>query len=188
MRSSRFTVAALCVVLAGLEVLHPATAQDAQQQVWIGVHVALLVGYALLCVALWTSAPNALARASVAVFGVLNAAFLAIEGLGVGAPMLLLANVTGAAWSAALLTRVRESRVLTVLLAAAWVLFVAGAFGLPVIVSRVAAIGVMAWLVYTGGRAAIGGALLAFAAVLRQHVGPEAALGLLCVAAAITAE
>ena len=43
----------------------------------------------------------------------------------------------------------------------------------------------MAWLAYRGGTADIGSALLVFAAVLRQHVGPEAALGLLCVAAAL---
>ena len=83
------------------------------------LHVALLVGYALLAGALYRTTASPLARAALVVFAVLNSAFLVVDGLVVGlrAPVdpasadalwatpavMLLANATGAAWCAALL-------------------------------------------------------------------------------------
>jgi len=76
-------------------------------------------------------------------------------------------------------------RLLVVLLALTWLAFVGSALGLPVLISRVLAIATLGWLVHGSGPAALGAALLVFGAVLRQHVGPEAALGLLCVAGSL---
>jgi hypothetical protein len=58
--------------------------------------------------------------------------------------------------------------------------------GLPTLVSRLAATATAALLVYARGAQAIPPALLIVSAVLRQHVGPEAALGLVFLAAALS--
>jgi hypothetical protein len=73
--------------------------------------------------------------------------------------------------------------------AVTWLLFAASAAPLgpaavAAVLSRVAALATGAWAVYQRGTIGIPFALLAFAAVLRQHVGPEAALGLVCIACA----
>jgi hypothetical protein len=70
-----------------------------------------------------------------------------------------------------------------------WLLFAASAAPLgpaagAAVLSRVAALATGAWVVYQRGAIGIPFALLAFAAVLRQHVGPEAALALVCIACA----
>ena len=54
-----------------------------------------------------------------------------------------------------------------------------------VLVSRIAALGAGFWTVYQNAGSGIPIALLIFASVLRQHVGAEAALGLVFVAIAI---
>jgi hypothetical protein len=67
-----------------------------------------------------------------------------------------------------------------------WLSFVASTFvpaGGPV--SRVAALATGAWSVFAVGARRVPFALLVFAAVLRQHAGPEAALGLVCIAFAL---
>jgi hypothetical protein len=70
-----------------------------------------------------------------------------------------------------------------------WLLFAASAAPVgpaagAAVLSRVAALATGAWVVYQRGTIGIPFALLAFAAVLRQHVGPEAALGLGCISLA----
>ncbi len=201
----------LCVALAVLELVHPAFSDgavaDAVTPLWLPLHLALMVGYALLAVLLWLTATTRLSRLAVVVFAVLNSVFLAIDGLVIGlrAPVdpgsadalwaspaaTILADASGAMWCASLLALVADrdraplSRAAMVLLALTWVTFVGAAFGVPVFVSRGLAVAVGAWQVYRSGTSALASALLAFGAVLRQHVGPEAALGLLCVAAAL---
>jgi hypothetical protein len=66
-----------------------------------------------------------------------------------------------------------------------WFTFVLGGF-LPfaAALSRVVALAVGASLVYAAGIGGLAIALLIFAAVIRQHAGAEAALGMLCIAVA----
>jgi hypothetical protein len=155
--------------------------------------------------------PTALVeRALLALFAVCNTAFLGIDGVLVGLlarsdppaadalwnspPVGVLANLTGAAWSAALLalavqrypSRERPAAVL-VESALTWAAFVASSF-LPLagVISRVLAAATGAMGVQAAGRAGLPFALLVFSAVLRQHVGSEAALGMLCVAIGLT--
>jgi hypothetical protein len=232
---------------------------------WVPLHVGLLLGYLVLTWRLWLSVtPPATpgshgqtlcgaARVALVVFAALNSIFLAFDGIAVGllttsepaaadtlwsAPAVsLLANATGAIWSAAVLlvaavwsspaappsspspgaaandtgtpARVLSPSVgrsgaadgesrrflgaavsgwpLLVGLALIWLTFVAStpAIGLAPLVSRLAATIMAASLVYRSGAPALPTALAIMAAVLRQHVGPEAALGLLVVAGAL---
>jgi hypothetical protein len=102
-----------------------------------------------------------------------------------------LANLTGATWSAAVLSVAAAlhptGRVAGVGLTATYLAFVASAppLALPLVVSRLTALATGAWVAYSRGPSAAPFALLAFAAVLRQHVGPEAALGMLLVFVAL---
>ena len=68
-----------------------------------------------------------------------------------------------------------------------WVAFVASAppLSAPPVISRLLAAATGAWIVYSRGTAGVPVALLVFAAVLHQHVGLEAALGLLLVSVAL---
>jgi hypothetical protein len=68
-----------------------------------------------------------------------------------------------------------------------WLTFAASVppLGAPQVISRGAALAVGAWVVYRTGTAGVPAALLVFAAVLHQHVGPEAALGLVFVSLAL---
>src|SRR4051794_6992907 len=101
---------AVCGALAILELAHPPTPQGST---WLPLHVALVCGYLGLISILWRTAqpPNTPVRIALALFIVANTAFLALDGLAVGlgatpapaAADALLANVTGAAWCAALL-------------------------------------------------------------------------------------
>jgi hypothetical protein len=189
---------AIPLALGGLELVHPASPAAAGW--WIPFHIALIVGYGLLVAVLW-SVPNAhatVARAVLAVFLASNVLFLAIDGVGAQSdadalsanPLVeALANVTGAAWSLALLSvaatlqLVGRTRIVVGGSILAWLTFVASSY-LPGagLASRAAAVATGAWAVYTAGTSAVPFALLVFAAVLRQHVGPEAALGMLSIA------
>jgi hypothetical protein len=184
---------AACVVLAVLELVHPASSDaGAAGSMWVPLHVALIGGYGLLSWLLWRTG-TAVLRVALIVFVLANTALMASEGLMIGLPAgTLLGNVTGAAWSFALLSLAAAlyplalDRVMAALLAMTWLVFVAGATPLEMspLLSRATAIVTAAWLTYRGGPFALPSAVLVFAAVLRQHVGPEAALGLLCVGAA----
>jgi hypothetical protein len=178
---------------------------------WIPLHVFLLLGYCLLVgVVLWPaaskgSAPSWWPRAMLAMFCIFNTAYLVLDGLivpGVDAatadqiwnsPWLTgLANAVGATWAAALLVcapgwlSARTARAVHIGLAVTWLAFVAGAaFPATTLAGRFIALTTGAALVYARGAPALPFALLVFAAVLRQHVGPEAALAMVFVAAAI---
>jgi hypothetical protein len=176
-----------CLVLALLELVHPASEGGS---VWVPLHVALLVAYAALCTLLWLSTPSHLARAALVAFGLANTLFLAIDGLlGLSStPVQLLADVVGALWCLALFALAAQhgDRPTFALLVLAWLAFVASAapLGITPLVSRALVLAAGAWLVYRSGTSAMPAALLVFAGVLRQHVGPEAALGMVCVAIA----
>jgi hypothetical protein len=148
-------------------------------------------------------------RMVLAIFVVCNTAYVLVDGVVVGflassdpatadtwwkSPLLtVVADITGAAWAASLLLvaatlgPIQPRQFTFVALALTWLAFVASAppVSIPPLASRVIAVGSGAWAVYRAGRAATPFALLVFAAVLRQHVGPEAALGMLCIAAAL---
>jgi hypothetical protein len=209
--------AALVVVslaVAVLEVLHPAwTDGDVAEAVasagslWLPLHVGLLLGYALLVWCVWRLQHHR--RHFLLLFGVLNSLFLLVDGVLVGllastdpaaadalwsSPVVfLLANLTGATWSLALLVLAahlapgRIDRWTGGLFGATWLVFVASALPLPVgpSFSRAAAVATAGWLAYRDGRPAVPAAVLVFGAVLRQHVGAEAALGLVCLAVAV---
>jgi hypothetical protein len=157
----------------------------------------------------WRAAARVACRVALVVFFLANAMFLVVDGLVVGLraatdpvgvdaiwespTVILLANVAGAAWCLALLSlaavRVPADldRATAFLLALTWLVFLVSATQLQAAqpLSRVAAIGTAAWLVFRGGAPALPCALLVLSAVLRQHVGPEAALGIVLVAAAL---
>jgi hypothetical protein len=203
---------AVPLALAALELLHPTWSDDSPSQAvgaigvgWLVLHAALILGYGVLVWILWP--PAALvARVLLALFALTNTAFLAVDGVGVGllAPTqpqagdalwtsLLtgtLAALAGATWSAALLalaaTRIppgHRRRAMPIALAATWFLFVISSV-LPVVgfASLLAATAIAAFQVYQRGAAALPFALLVVAAMLHQHVGPEAAGGMLCIA------
>jgi len=192
---------ALCSALAVLELAHPPSPAGSA---WLPLHVALICGYVGLTWVLWRTAPrtHAMLGAALAVFVVANTAFLALDGLAIGlgatpapaAADALLANLTGAAWCAALLGLAAtlapqpHDRPRHILLVLTWLVFVASATPLLAVgslLSRAMATATAAWLVYRHGTDALPSALLVFAAVLRQHVGPEAALGMVSVAVAL---
>jgi len=179
-----------CILLALLELVHPASAGDAASGVWAPLHVALVIAYAALCTLLFLSTPSHLARAALVAFGLANTLFLAIDGLlGLSSPpVLLLADVVGALWCIALfaLAAPQADRLTLALLVLAWLAFVASAtpLGITPLVSRALALAAGAWQVYRSGAPALPTALLLVAGVLRQHVGPEAALGMVFIAIA----
>jgi hypothetical protein len=172
---------------------------------WLPLHLLLIVGYAALVRVLWV--PSILARAVLVVFLVCNTAFLGVDGVAIGllaasdpaaadalwtSPLVtILANVTGATWAASLLsiaaTRhgATSSTPVKVGVVVTWILFVTSVFSVPQLFSRLAAAATGALIVYAQGPAGLAAALLVFAAVLHQHVGPEAALGLLLVSLAV---
>jgi hypothetical protein len=158
---------------------------------------------------------ESLARVLLLLAALGNAAFLAIDGVGTAvlifsirsadaaaaltsmwnSPLLIaLADLAGGAFALALLATAaaiyREARSGLALLA----LMVTGlaflASALPnaspaLLISRIAAVVAGAAMVYRSGANALPFALLVFAAVLPQHVGPPAALGMLMVGAAL---
>jgi hypothetical protein len=127
----------------------------------------------------------------------------------------VLADLAGASWAATLLAvaaarsgpvpavagarsgpvlavaakRSGPARVLGPALGLVWLLFVAGSV-LPyvAVIGRGLALIIAAAAVYTRGTPGLGFALLLLAAVSRQHVGAEAAFGMLCLALAATIE
>ena len=198
----RLTVLVL-VAVAALELTHPGVDQ-ASGDWWLAVHALLLLGYLAVVAIVWRLTSNAYVRAAVIAFAAANTVYLAIDGLAVGwlartdtgaaeqlwnSPvMAVLADVTGALWAAALLLLAdppdrigRTGAVLT------WLTFVASTLVAgAALVSRIVALATGGWSVYRRGAHALSLALLVFAAVLRQHVGPEAALGLVCMAIAVS--
>jgi hypothetical protein len=160
---------------------------------WILLHLALIAAFGALVAVLWPFARWRAARAALVAFAVANTAYLVVDGVfgDVSLSTSALANAAGATWAAALLLMAASascpSRPVIAGLAVTWLAFVASAppVGLPPLVSRLAAATTAAWMVYTTGRSALPAALLTFGAVSRQHVGPEAALGMVCCALAI---
>jgi hypothetical protein len=186
---------------------------------WLPLHVLLLAGYGALVRLLWVLQsrcwagprrwPGTLPRILLVVFLVCNTAYLGVDGLGVGvlAPtdpdsadrlwhseiVAALANLTGAAWAASLLSvaaavsSAGRTRLAVLGLGMTWLTFVASASPLatPPIVSRLAALATGAGVVYVTGNSGVPVALLVFAAVLHQHVGAEAALGVLLIGVAL---
>jgi hypothetical protein len=205
---------AVPLLLGALELGHPtwsdaSTAQGVlgAGQWWIPLHLLLIAGYAGLVWTLW--GPSSVTRVILGAFLGFNTAFLAVDGIAVGllaqtdpvaantlwaSPMVAaLAVLMGATWSAALLGRAAtlskygRARGVRVGLALIWVTYVLSSFLSPPLTSafsRVAALAVGASLVYAAGVDGLALALLTFAAVIRQHAGPEAALGMLCIAVA----
>jgi hypothetical protein len=206
---------AIPIGLAALALSHPTwSGGDVAMAVataggwWLPLHVLLIAGYAALVRLLWVA--NGFARVMLIAFLACNTAYVAVDGVAVGplagsdplaadllwnSPLIiLLADLTGATWSAALLCvaaahiRGTRSKPLVASIVLTWVAFVASAppLSAPPVISRVLAAATGAWLVYSGGPARVPAALLVFAAVLHQHVGAEAALGLVLVSVALT--
>jgi hypothetical protein len=199
------------LALAALELAHPtwggasaARAVAAFGTWWLILHVALIVGYALLVLTLWR-VPSHLGRLALAAFLVCNTAFLAVDGLAIGllAPtesatadalwnspfVVALADATGATWAATLLILAAgytsPSRLVAIALGTVWIaLIVSPVVSVASLVSFAIALAVAAYQVYRGGAAGLPFALLVVAAILPQHVGAEAAAGMLCLALA----
>jgi hypothetical protein len=149
------------------------------------------------------------ARALLAIFTLCNSAYLAVDGIAVGvlaqtdpnaadtlwnSPLVtVLADASGATWAAALIVKglalqgMARGRGDTAGALVTWLVSVASAAPLAGVaaLSRIAALATGARAVYQRGTSGMPFALLVFAAVLRQHVGAEAALGLVCVALAL---
>jgi hypothetical protein len=209
-RSRALRIVVPCA-LAALELTHPTWSEGSVSGAvgaaggwWLPLHLLLIAGYLALVRVLW--GPGVLVHAVLVAFLVCNTAFLAIDGVAGGLLagsdpdavdalwnsqlVTILANLTGATWAASLLSiaaahlhgaQTRIGPVLT------WVAFVVSAppLSAPPVISRLLAAATGAWIVYARGTAGLPVALLAFAAVLHQHVGAEAAFGLLLVAAAL---
>jgi hypothetical protein len=200
------------IALAALELSHPTWSNgDVAQAVaatgawWLPLHVLLIAGYGALVWLLWL--PGGFARAMLIAFLVCNTAFLAIDGLAVGllaqgnpdeadrlwtSPLVtLLANLTGATWAASLLSIAHfygpKGRAALTALVLTFIAFVASAppLSVPPLISRLLAAATGAWIIYASGPKNLPLAALAFAAVLHQHVGAEAALGLVLVSLAL---
>lgn len=196
-----------------LELSHPAWGDGSVAQAvvasgdwWIPLHLLLIAGYGLLVRCLWT--PPRLTRCLLVAFVATNTAFLALDGIGVGLlarsdpaaadalwngpPVVALADATGAAWAAALLATAAtlyprlRGRLVLAGLGLTWLSFVASSV-VPsaALAARALAIATGAWAVYSSGSASVPFALLVFAAPLRQHVGAEAAFGMLCIGLAL---
>ena len=153
------------------------------------------------------------ARALLIVAAIANATFIAIDGIGTGflivdarsnaaglaamwnGPLLVgLADLSGGAFalallvtSAALYREARSGLALAALVTAGLAFLVSALPGASpaVPISRIAALVAGVAMVYRGGAGHMPFALLVFAAVLPQHVGPPAALGTLLVGAAL---
>jgi hypothetical protein len=177
---------------------------------WIPLHVLLVLGYCLLvAVVLWPptstgSLPVWWSRTILIMFCVFNTVYLVVDGVIVArvdvptadamwnSPWVAaLANAVGATWAAALLScalaflPAGPGRAVHIGLAVTWLAFIAGAaFPPATLAGRLIALATGAALVYRRGAPALPFALLVFAGVLRQHVGPEAALAMLVIAAA----
>jgi hypothetical protein len=202
------------ITLAVLELIHTTWSESGLPQAflaaggfWAALHLLLLVGYIVLVWLLWV--PAALPRILLVVFLVSNTAFIGMDGVGVGllaisdpdaadrlwsSPVLAaLANVTGAAWAASLLAvaaficDVGRTRPALLGLGLTWLTFVASTppLAAPSAFSQIAALATGAWFVFTTGASGIPAALLVFAAVLHQHVGAGAVLGILFVCIAL---
>jgi hypothetical protein len=195
------------LLLGALELSHPARTDAATVgDWWIPLHMLLIAGYAGLVWSLWGR--STATRVTLIAFLIPNTAFLAVDGIAVGllasadpdsatavwqSPVVAaLADLTGATWAAALLVQAAmrlpsggRPRATQVGLVLTWLTHVLGRF-LPLAgaLSRVAALAVGASLVYSAGIQGIAPALLTFAAVIPQHAGAEAALGMLCLAVA----
>jgi hypothetical protein len=195
-----------------LELTHPTWSDTSVSQGvaaagswWIPLHVLLIVGDGLLVRMLWT--PTVVNQVVLGGFAAASTAFLAVDGLAVGLlsqsdpaaadalwnnPVVqALGNVTGAAWAAALLATAAalfpsdRRRVGLFGSALTWATFVAsGLVPFAAAASRALALATGMLSVQASGVAGVPFALLVFAAILRQHVGPEAALGMLCIAIA----
>jgi len=211
MRVQRVLRLTVPLALAALEFSHPAWSAGAVSQAilaardwWLPLHLLLILGYSVLVWLMWL--PATLPRVALVAFLLCNTAFLAVDGLGVGllaaadpgaadrlwsSPVVTaLANLAGATWSASLLalaamtTPAARTRPVLIGLGLTWLTFVASAppLAMPSTIGRVVAAATGGWLVYVTGKSAVPVALLIFAAVLRQHVGAEAALGMLFIA------
>jgi hypothetical protein len=155
------------------------------------------------------------ARVLLAIAAVTNVAFVAVDGLGTGflildsasqgsaetvaamwnsALLIALADIAGGAFALALLVtaaalyRDASSGFTLLALVLTGLAFLASA--LPnaeaaLLISRIAAVVAGAAAVYRGGATRVPFALLVFAAVLPQHVGSPAALGMLLIGAAL---
>ncbi len=210
-RSRALRIVVPCA-LAALELSHPVWVEGSVSQAvvaaggwWLPLHPLLIIGYAALVRVLWV--PGILVRTVLVSFLVCNTAFLAVDGIAVGllagsdpqaadalwnsALVTALANVTGATWAASLLSIAHfhgpKGRPALIGIVLTWLAVVASATSLsaPPVISRLLAAATGAWIVYSRGTTGVPAALLVFAAVLHQHVGPEAALGLLLVSVAL---
>jgi hypothetical protein len=154
---------------------------------------------------------KSLARVLLIIAAIANAAFIAIDGIGTGllilyaraaaltvlwnSPLLTgLADLAGGAFALALLATAaalyREARtgLAVVALIVTGLAFLASALpnlSAVLLISRIAALVAGAVVVYRGGGSRVPCALLMFAAVLPQHVGPPAALGILLIGVAL---
>jgi hypothetical protein len=202
------------IALAALELSHPTWSPGAVSPAvvaagswWLVLHVLVLLGYGALVWLLWI--PAILPRVALVAFLLCNSAFLGVDGIGVGlltqsdpgeadrlwtsSFVTALADLAGLTWAASLLcvaaslTKTGRGRLVSLALGLTWLTFIASAppLAVPVIISRVAAAATGASVIYRSGSGAVPFALLVFAAVLRQHVGPEAALGMLLVGIAL---
>jgi hypothetical protein len=178
---------------------------------WVPLHVLLLVGYVALALTLWPD--NSLSRALLVAFVLCNTVFLIVDGLLVGnlaasnaaaadslwnsPATIALGDLTGALWCAALLaigaTRAPVSQRsgsppgwLIVLAVLIWAGFVASLVTPAAIVIGSLALVFAVYRTYSrrGARAGVTFGLLALAALARQHVGVEAALGMVWIALA----
>jgi hypothetical protein len=198
------------IILAALELSHPAWSAGTVSQAvvaaggwWLPLHLLLLAGYGILVWLLWVR--DVLARSLLVLFLLCNTAFLGLDGVGLGllaaadpgaadrlwnsGLVVALANLTGATWAASLLSvaayqvRASTNRPAWIGLGLTWIAFVASAtpLAVPSLVSRLAAVATGGWIIYATGTSGVPFALLVFAAVLHQHVGAEAAFGLVLV-------
>jgi hypothetical protein len=209
----RFGLVFVPLLLAALALAHPtwaggsvAAAVGVAGAWWIPLHVVLLLGFGALGWLWWLG--RWASRFALGAFVLCNSVFLAIDGIAVGVlastdpggadglwnslGVELLGNVTGALWAAALLNtawalhpRHSRGRAIVIGLAISWLTFIAGGYApYASAASRLAALATGSYAIYQAGSRLLPFALLVFAAVLRQHVGAEAALGLLCIAVA----
>lgn len=224
-RFSRLGSLALAPGLAVLALVHPTPGLidpiatiAAAEALWLGVHVALALGFAGLAWLLLRSAdcwPADMWRTALRIvllaFGVLSTVYVGIDGVLVGAlavadaaraetvwsaPALVgVANLVGGLWAAGLtllawarLPASRQSVIVGATLLATWLTFVASGLpngvAVPPLLSRLVATASAAVIVFRGGTGDLSPALLTVAAVFRLHVGPDAAVGLVLVAAA----
>jgi len=202
------------LVLGILQLTHPTWADGEVAQAvadagawWIPLHLLLIAGYVALALTLWPV--HRVGRALLVAFLVCNTAFLALDGVVVGslAPSnpsaadaawnspwtTTLADLTGALWCAALLSLAvgrSPQRQLIQLALLIWVAFVASLFTPAAILVSSLALVVAVYRTYLGRgpRAGVTFGLFALAALARQHVGVEAALGMLWIALAALSE